>query len=181
MSDQQQRKVRTEELKIQGDALLGKVKELAHESNAAIIIMDGQGKTLIEVLLSVGVVGAFVAPVAAAVGAIAARRRLPRSSSNGATRTVRSPSKTIERPRVRWPQPTLNRLGVQPIRRGGEVRSGCTPHGVKNSSRGVTSSTSWLSRGSTSTTPSTARAMPTITWIWLSSTCPRASRCHPQP
>ena len=33
--------------------------------------MDGQGKTLIEVPLSVGVVGAFVAPVAAAVGAIA--------------------------------------------------------------------------------------------------------------
>jgi len=71
MSDQE--KVWTEELKVQGEALLGKVKELAHEGNVRrIIIKDGQGKTLIEVPLSVGVVGALVAPVAAAVGAIAA-------------------------------------------------------------------------------------------------------------
>jgi hypothetical protein len=73
MSDQQQGKVWTEELKVQGDALLGKVKDLAHEGNVRrIIIKDGQGKTLIEVPLTVGVVGALVAPVAAAVGAIAA-------------------------------------------------------------------------------------------------------------
>lgn len=73
MSDQEQEKVWTEELKVQGEALLGKVKELAHEGNVRrIIIKDGQGKTLIEVPLSVGVVGALVAPVAAAVGAIAA-------------------------------------------------------------------------------------------------------------
>jgi uncharacterized protein DUF4342 len=73
MSDQQQGKVWTEELKVQGDALLAKVKDLAHEGNVRrIIIKDGQGKTLIEVPLTVGVVGALVAPVAAAVGAIAA-------------------------------------------------------------------------------------------------------------
>jgi hypothetical protein len=49
------------------------VKDLAHEGNVRrIIIKDGQGKTLIEVPLTVGVVGALVAPVAAAVGAIAA-------------------------------------------------------------------------------------------------------------
>jgi hypothetical protein len=73
MSNQEQEKVWTEELKVQGEALLGKVKELAHEGNVRrIIIKDGQGKTLIEVPLSVGVVGALVAPVAAAVGAIAA-------------------------------------------------------------------------------------------------------------
>lgn len=73
MSDEQQGKIWTEELKVQGDALLGKVKELAHEGNVRrIIIKDGQGKTLIEVPLTVGVVGALVAPVAAAVGAIAA-------------------------------------------------------------------------------------------------------------
>jgi hypothetical protein len=73
MNDQQQGKVWTEELKVQGDALLGKVKDLAHEGNVRrIIIKDGQGKTLIEVPLTVGVVGALVAPVAAAVGAIAA-------------------------------------------------------------------------------------------------------------
>ena len=73
MSEERQGRDWTEELKVQGDALLGKVKELAHESNVRrIIIKDAQGKTLIEVPLSVGVVGALVAPVAAAVGAIAA-------------------------------------------------------------------------------------------------------------
>ena len=69
----QQEKVWTEELKVQGEALLGKVKELAHEGNVRrIIIQDSSGKTLIEVPLAVGVVGILVAPVAAAVGAIAA-------------------------------------------------------------------------------------------------------------
>jgi hypothetical protein len=49
------------------------VKELAHEGNVRrIIIKDSQGKTLIEVPLTLGVVGVLVAPVAAAVGAIAA-------------------------------------------------------------------------------------------------------------
>jgi phage-related minor tail protein len=68
-----QGKVWTEELKIQGDALLGKVKELANEGNVRrIIIKDAEGKTLIEVPLTVGVVGAIVAPVAAGIGAIAA-------------------------------------------------------------------------------------------------------------
>ena len=63
----------TEELRVQGDALLGKVKELAHEGNVRrITIKDSQGKTLIEVPLTLGVVGTLVAPVAAAVGAIAA-------------------------------------------------------------------------------------------------------------
>jgi hypothetical protein len=71
--EEQDEKVWTEELKIKGDALLGKVRELAHEGNVRrIIIKDGEGKTLIEVPLSVGVVGAIVAPVAAGIGAIAA-------------------------------------------------------------------------------------------------------------
>lgn len=73
MADEQQGRVWTEELKVKGDALLGKVKELAHEGNVRrIIIKDSKGKTLIEVPLTVGVVGALVAPVAAAIGAIAA-------------------------------------------------------------------------------------------------------------
>jgi hypothetical protein len=74
MADEpQQGRVWTEELKVQGDALLGKVKELAHEGNVRrIIIKDSKGKTLLEVPLTVGVVGALVAPVAAAIGAVAA-------------------------------------------------------------------------------------------------------------
>jgi hypothetical protein len=70
---EKQEKVWTEELKIKGDALLARVKELVHEGNVRrIIIKDADGKTLIEIPLTVGVVGALVAPVAAAVGAIAA-------------------------------------------------------------------------------------------------------------
>jgi hypothetical protein len=73
MSEERQERVWTEELKVQGDVLLGKVKELAHEGNVRrIIIKDSQGKTLIAVPLTLGVVGVLVAPVAAAVGAIAA-------------------------------------------------------------------------------------------------------------
>lgn len=69
----QQGRVWTEELRVQGDALLGKVKEIAHEGNVRrIIIKDSKGRTLLEVPLTVGVVGALVAPVAAAIGAVAA-------------------------------------------------------------------------------------------------------------
>lgn len=63
----------TEELKVKGDALLSKVKEIVHEGNVRrIIIKDSDGKILIEVPLTVGFVGVLVAPVAAAIGAIAA-------------------------------------------------------------------------------------------------------------
>jgi Domain of unknown function (DUF4342) len=63
----------TEEVKVQGDALLSKVKEIVHQGNVRRIkIKDGEGKTLIEVPLTVGVVGVLLAPVAAAIGAIAA-------------------------------------------------------------------------------------------------------------
>jgi Domain of unknown function (DUF4342) len=73
MSEERQDRVWTEELKVQGDALLSKVKELAHEGNVRrIMIKDSKGQTLIEVPLTVGVVGALVAPVAAGIGAIAA-------------------------------------------------------------------------------------------------------------
>ena len=62
----------TEELKVKGDALLSKVKEIVHEGNVRrIIIKDSDGKTLIEVPLTLGFVGVLVAPVAAAIGAIA--------------------------------------------------------------------------------------------------------------
>jgi hypothetical protein len=71
MADQENRL--TEELKVKGDALLSKVREIVHEGNVRrIFIKDSEGKTLIEVPLTVGVVGVLVAPVAAAIGAIAA-------------------------------------------------------------------------------------------------------------
>ena len=65
--------VRTEEYKVSGESLVAKVKELVHEGNIRrIIINNEEGKTLIEVPLTLGVVGAVLLPVWAAIGAIAA-------------------------------------------------------------------------------------------------------------
>ncbi len=64
---------KTETFKINGDQLLAKVKKLVSEGNVRrIIILDKSGKSLIELPLTVGVVGALLAPPLAAVGAIAA-------------------------------------------------------------------------------------------------------------
>jgi len=58
---------------IHGEDLLKKVKELIHEGNVRrITIRDKNGKDLIVLPLTVGVVGALIAPALAAVGAIAA-------------------------------------------------------------------------------------------------------------
>jgi hypothetical protein len=62
-----------EEMKVKGEDLLKKVKELIHEGNIRrIIIKNEKGETYIEIPLTLGVVGMVVAPILAAVGAIAA-------------------------------------------------------------------------------------------------------------
>jgi hypothetical protein len=63
----------TEEFTVNGEELLAKVKSLINEGNIRrIIIKDEAGKVLVELPLTIGVVGALLAPVLAAVGAIAA-------------------------------------------------------------------------------------------------------------
>jgi hypothetical protein len=65
--------VRTEEYQVSGEILVAKVKELVHEGNIRrITIKNEEGKTLIEVPLTLGVVGAVLLPVWAAIGSIAA-------------------------------------------------------------------------------------------------------------
>lgn len=62
-----------ETFKVNGETLLKKVKELIAEGNVRrITIKDKNGKELIVFPLTIGVVGAVIAPVLAAVGAIAA-------------------------------------------------------------------------------------------------------------
>jgi hypothetical protein len=62
-----------EEFEIKGEQLLSKVKELIEEGNVRrIIIKDKGGKELMTFPLTVGVVGAVLAPVLAAIGALAA-------------------------------------------------------------------------------------------------------------
>ena len=66
-------KKRTEEFKVNGEELLKKVKELIAEGNIRkITIRNKDGKNIVELPLTVGVVGAVLAPPLAAVGAIAA-------------------------------------------------------------------------------------------------------------
>lgn len=63
----------TEEFKVNGDALIAKTKEIIHEGNVRrIIIKNDQDQVLIEVPLTIGVVGVVLLPVWAALGAIAA-------------------------------------------------------------------------------------------------------------
>lgn len=64
---------RVETFRINGDELLAKVRELVHEGNVRrIIIRNDKGDTLIEFPMTIGVIGAVLLPVLAAVGAIAA-------------------------------------------------------------------------------------------------------------
>ena len=62
-----------ESFKINGEALLNKVKELINEGNIRkITIHDKEGKEIMSFPLTFGVVGALIAPVLAAIGALAA-------------------------------------------------------------------------------------------------------------
>jgi hypothetical protein len=62
-----------ETFNVKGEDLLKKVKQIIHEGNVRrITIKDKNGKELIVLPLSLGVVGAVFAPALAAVGAIAA-------------------------------------------------------------------------------------------------------------
>jgi len=66
-------KVRTEEFQVDGDQLVAKIKELLHEGNIRrISIRNEEGRTLLDLPLTVGVVGALLLPQLAALGAIAA-------------------------------------------------------------------------------------------------------------
>lgn len=62
-----------EEFKVSGDEIVKKVKELIKGGNARrIIIKNEKGDIMLEVPLTIGAVGAVLAPVLAAIGALAA-------------------------------------------------------------------------------------------------------------
>lgn len=66
-------KTKTESIRVSGENLLKTVKELIAKGNVRhITIKDKNDKTVIEFPLTIGVVGAVLLPVLAAVGAIAA-------------------------------------------------------------------------------------------------------------
>ncbi len=66
-------KVRTEEIQMQGEQIVAKVKELVRQGNIRrVSIKNEEGKTLVDIPLTLGVVGALFLPQLAALGAIAA-------------------------------------------------------------------------------------------------------------
>jgi len=66
-------KTRTEELSSSGEDLVSTVKNLIHQGNIRrITIQNKDGKTLLEIPLTLGVVGALLLPTLAALGALAA-------------------------------------------------------------------------------------------------------------
>jgi Domain of unknown function (DUF4342) len=73
MNEEQRGDTRWEELKVTGDQLVDTVKRLFHEGNVRrVVIKNAEGQTYLEIPLTVGLVGAVLLPLWAALGALAA-------------------------------------------------------------------------------------------------------------
>lgn len=73
MTEKRTEDKKTEEFVVSGDTLVAKVKELIKAGNVnEIIIKNEKDEVLIKFPVTIGVVGILVAPILAAVGAIAA-------------------------------------------------------------------------------------------------------------
>ncbi|MCK4762176.1 MAG: DUF4342 domain-containing protein [Candidatus Aminicenantes bacterium] len=71
--EKKNKKTKKEEFSLSGGEIIDKMKSLLHEGNIRrITIKNEEGKELIEIPLTLGIVGAALAPALAAVGAIAA-------------------------------------------------------------------------------------------------------------
>jgi hypothetical protein len=58
--------------KAEGENVISKIKTLIHEGNVRRVVIQHQGRTVAEFPLTAGVVGAVLAPVLAAIGALVA-------------------------------------------------------------------------------------------------------------
>lgn len=67
-----QEQSRIETIKVEGGQLIDRVKQLIHEGNVRRVIIKQGEHTVVEFPLTIGVVGALLAPALAALGAIAA-------------------------------------------------------------------------------------------------------------
>jgi hypothetical protein len=62
----------TEAIQVKGGEIIDRVKALMYEGNVRRVVIKQDERTIVEFPLTIGVVGAMIAPVLAAVGAIAA-------------------------------------------------------------------------------------------------------------
>ncbi len=66
-------KTRTDEFSMTGEQVIDFIKKILHEGNIRrIVLRDESGKTLLEIPVTIGVVGALLLPAWAAIGAAAA-------------------------------------------------------------------------------------------------------------
>jgi hypothetical protein len=61
-----------ESINAEGATIIEKLKDLIHEGNVRRVVVEHDGRTIAEFPLTIGVVGAVLAPVLAAVGALVA-------------------------------------------------------------------------------------------------------------
>lgn len=101
MSMKTQAKTAWESFKVEGGEMLDQVKKIVAEGNARSIVIKQEGRRVAEFPLTIGVVGAVIAPVLAAVGALAAviskctievERVVPEGKSNGTAPRTRKPT-----------------------------------------------------------------------------------------
>ena len=69
----QQATTPTERINVNGEHLIGKVKELIHEGNVhRIVINDADGSPVLDMPVNVGVIGLLLAPSMTAIGTLGA-------------------------------------------------------------------------------------------------------------
>ena len=90
-----------EQLKVDGGKVAERLKELVSEGNARRIVIKQKGRTVAEFPLTIGLVGAVLAPFIAAVAAFAAllshcsievERVVPKTETKTAKRSRRPPT-----------------------------------------------------------------------------------------
>jgi len=62
----------TEKVQVQGNELVEKVKEVIREGNVRKVVVKHEDKVVFEIPLTIGAIGAIIAPQLAAIGAVAA-------------------------------------------------------------------------------------------------------------
>jgi len=68
-----QKGIKQTEYEVSSDDLIKKIKEIIHKGNATrIIVKSEKGETLLEMPVTIGLIGALLAPWVAALGVIAA-------------------------------------------------------------------------------------------------------------
>jgi hypothetical protein len=99
-----QERSRIETIKVEGGQLIDRVKQLIHEGNVRRVIIKQGEHIVAEFPLTIGVVGALLAPALAALGAIAALvtectvevERMEMTPSTNGRSDVPAPTEEIE-------------------------------------------------------------------------------------